>query len=833
MNRILVLLFVIICNSVFSQVQSPAEFLPNYGKQVTFYHQVEAYFKHLTEQSQWIKHQTYGQTTQERNLNAYFISTPENLKNLEVIRKNHLHEIGLYPNKSLDYKDVNVIWLSFNVHGNEIGAIESSLAIAFELINPKNSNTQKWLEDTVVILDPCLNPDGFSRYANWLRDISGKKTHPGLTDREHMEPWPGGRQNHYVYDLNRDWAWQTQLESQLRMNLYHEWMPMVHVDVHEMGFNEPYFFPPAAEPFHEQITPFQRDFHKKIGELTSKKFDKEGWMYYSGERFDLFYPSYGDTYPSFNGAIGMTYEQGGIGAGRAVNLKNGTVLTIQDRIDHHKMAVMAAVELSFVLKENLRKEFRNYFRDSRKKPKGKYQTYIVKNNAKNQELLKLLNRNRIETFFADETRKLTGYHYQSNKEKTFTVEPNDIIVSVNQPRAVLTQVLFEPHHKLSDSLSYDITAWALPMAYGVDSYALKTPLSIKTKTQINSYTTPLPSAVYAFYIPWNNRSSARVLSQLHQNKIKVRYAKKEVLFGNQKIERGGLIVTKGDNTGIQNFENTVSKLISEKSDFVGLESGFAENGGDLGGENYPLLSAPKVLVLGGAGVSNIDFGQVWFFMDQVVEYPLSIVEMAHFNRINWSDYTTLILPDGWYNFSDNQKKQIDEFIDKGGKVIAIDGALSVFEDREGYSLTAYATEEEKSNAQKSNEEEQLKSRYLDFEGYERRSISSFIPGAIIENRLDRTHPLAFGLGENYFSLKTSDRSYKVLKNVQNVVYIPQNYISSGFIGHKLKKNIEETVSFAVEYKRNGKIIYMIDNPLFRGFWENGNLLFSNALFLVD
>ncbi len=832
MNRILSTLLLLVCTSVFSQLQSPTDYLPNYGKQVTFYHQVEDYFTHLTKNSDWIKHQKYGQTTQERNLNAYFISTPENLKNLETIRKNHLNEIGLFPSKST-YKEVNVIWLSFAVHGNEIGAIESALAIAFELLDPKNTTTKKWLEDTVVILDPCLNPDGFSRYSNWLRDISGKKTHPGLTDREHMEPWPGGRQNHYVYDLNRDWAWQTQLESQLRMNLYHDWMPMVHVDVHEMGFNEPYFFPPAAEPFHEQITPFQRDFHKKIGELTSKKFDKEGWMYYSGERFDLFYPSYGDTYPSFNGAIGMTYEQGGIGAGRAVLLKNGAVLTIQDRIDHHKTAILAAVELAYIMRDNLRKEFRNYFKDSRLKPKGKYQTYVIKNSSKNEELLKLLQRNRIESSVANETRKLTGYHYQSNKEKVFTIEPNDLLVSVNQPRAVLTQVLFEPHHKLSDSLSYDITAWALPLAYGVEGYALKGSLSVKTKTEVESPLRVAVPSAYAFYVPWDGRSSARVLSQLHQHKIKVRYAKRTMSFGNQKIEKGGLIVAKGDNPKVENFENLISKLLQEHPNAMPLETGFGEKGGDLGGENYPLLQAPKVLVLGGSGVSNLDFGQVWFYMDQVIEYPLSIVELAQFNRINWSEYTTLIMPDGWYNLTDSQKKRIDDFVDKGGKVIAIEGALRFFEDREGYNLTAFATDDEKKANEKSNEQEQLKSRYLEFEGYERRAISSLIPGAIVENRLDTTHPLAFGLGEQYFSLKTSEQHYKLLKSAQNPIYIPKNYLSFGFIGSKLKKSIEESVSFAVDNKGAGKVIYMVDNPLFRGFWENGNLLFSNALFLVQ
>ncbi|HQV36839.1 MAG TPA: M14 family zinc carboxypeptidase [Flavobacterium sp.] len=833
MNRIYSFLFLFIGCFCFSQPKSPSEFLPNYGKQVTYYHQVEAYFQQLVQNSDWIQYQKYGETNQERNLNAYYISTPENLKNLEEIRKNHLNAIGLYPTKSTAVKDKTIVWLSFNVHGNEIGAVESAMNVAYELVNPTNKDTKNWLQDIVVILDPCLNPDGFSRYANWLRDISGKKTHPGTTDREHMEPWPGGRQNHYVYDLNRDWAWQTQIETQLRMDLYHQWMPMVHADVHEMGYNEPYFFPPAAEPYHEQIAPFQRDFHKKIGELTSKKFDKEGWMYYSGERFDLFYPSYGDTYPCYNGAVGMTYEQGGIGAGRAVVMKNGELLTIQDRINHHTKALLAVVELSFVQKETLNIEFRAYFKDNRTKPKGKYQTYIIKNSAKNLELTNLLNRNRIESSFADETKKLSGYHYQSNKDKGFTIEPNDLIIKVDQPRAVLTQVLFEPNQKLTDSLSYDITAWSLPFAYGVESYAVKGNLAIKTKSKIEVSAPSKIEMAYAYYIPWNNRSSARVLSLLHQNNIKVRSARKEVYFGDLKIEKGGLIVNKGDNQKVINFEQTVVNLIAEKYDYVALESGFAKNGGDLGGENYPLLKAPKVLVLSGSGVSNIDFGQVWFFMDQVIEYPISTVEVQYFNRVNLLEYTTLILAEGFYGFSDEQKKKIDDFVSKGGKVIAIGGAITQFEDREGYHLTKFATEDEKTESKKLQEEAELSDRFLDYEGSERRSLSGYVPGAIVENVMDSTHPLTFGLGNNYFSLKTTESNFKLLKGAQNVIYVPKKYQSFGFIGNKLKTQLEETVSYAVDNVGNGKVIYMIDNPLFRGFWENGNLLFSNALFLVD
>ncbi|AWH85480.1 hypothetical protein HYN59_10280 [Flavobacterium album] len=815
-----------------AQLKSPAEFFPNYGKQVSYYYQLENYFGYLIQNSGMVVHKPYGLTNQERGLNAYVISTPENLKELENIRLNHLYSIGM-GGKQVNVADKAIVWLSFNVHGNEPAAAESAMSVAYELVNPKNAATKEWLKNTIVILDPCLNPDGYSRYGNWLRDISGKEPNPNASDREHMEPWPGGRQNHYAYDLNRDWAWQTQVETQQRIVLYNEWMPMVHVDVHEMGYNEPYFFPPAAEPMHDFITQGQKDFHNAIGEMTAKKFDNQGWNYYTRERFDLFYPSYGDTYPSFNGAVGMTYEQGGIGAGRAITMANGNTLTLQDRINHHTTAVLTAVETASWQKDKLVRNFRAYFKDSRENPKGKYRTYIVKNSGKNEELALLLKRNKIQFAYADESKKLTGYHYQSDKDKEFTIEPNDLIVSANQPKSVLTQVLFEPAQRLTDSLSYDITAWALPHAYGVESYALKKDLAIKTKAEVSRKGKFEYERVYAYYVPWNGRASAKVLSLLFKNNIKVRSSRKASAFRGIKVSPGDLVILKGDNPQINNFKETMNALLDEKPDYEVIESGFSLSGADLGGESYPLLEAPKVLLLSGNSVSPTDFGQAWFYMDEIIDYPVTIVDVQNLGRIKLSDFTTIILPDGWYEFSDSQKTSLDGFINDGGKVIAIAGALNIFEDRAGYSLTRFATDADKDLEAKEGDEEALNARYYDYQNAERRAISGSVPGAIVENVLDKTHPLSYGLGDRYFSLKTTDSRYQLLKNVWNVAYVPSGYKNFGFIGRSLKKKLENTVTFAVEQKGTGAIIYMVDNPLFRGFWENGNLLFSNALFLVD
>lgn len=826
----IIFLFAITVNA---QLKSPAEFSQSYGKTASYYHQVENYFEHLVQNSEYIQHKSYGQTTQERSLNVYYISTPENLRDLENIRQNNLYQIGMADAKPTMVNDKVIVWLSFNVHGNEIGATESAMSVAYELINPENKDSKEWLENTIVILDPCLNPDGFSRYGNWLRDISGKNTHPGLNDREHMEPWPGGRENHYSYDLNRDWAWQTQIETQQRMVLYNEWMPMVHVDVHEMGFNEPYFFPPAAEPMHDFITDGQKDFYNAIGEMTAKKFDSEGWNYYTRERFDLFYPSYGDTYPTFNGAVGMTYEQGGIGAGRAITMNNGNLLTLQDRINHHTAAILTAVETASWQKDKLVKNFRAYFKDSREEPKGKYRTYIIKNTGKTDQLTRLLKRNKIQYAYAAESKKTSGYNYQSDTTKDFTIEPNDLIVSVNQPKATLTQVLFEPAQKLTDSLSYDITAWALPHAYGIDSYAIKGNLSIDTKKEISYKGKFDYERIYAYYVPWNGRASAKLLGLMLKSGIRVRSSRKASAFRGIKVSPGDLVILKGDNPQLQDFKNMMESLLDKKRDYEVVESGFSLEGGDLGGENYPLVATPKVLLLAGNSVSATDFGQVWFYMDEIVNYPVSIVEIQNLERVNLLEFNTIILPDGWYSLPESDKKSIDTFIDNGGKVIAIANALSVFEDRPGYSLTKFATDEAKLLETTLSDNETLESRFYDFQNAERRALSGSVPGAIVENILDKSHPLSYGLGDKYFSLKTNDTHYQLLKNAWNVAYVPAKYKNFGFIGKSLKKKLENTVTFAVQQKGKGQIIYMVDNPLFRGFWENGNLLFSNALFLVD
>jgi hypothetical protein len=280
--RFLLFLTFLCSLSAIAQLKSPADFLGyEIGTQFSRHADVVRYFEHVAANSDMVTYQEYGKTNERRPLTYAVVTAPANQANIESIRKNNLAQTGIIESTSTSNADKAIVWLSYNVHGNEASSTEASMVTLYELI----TNKKEWLENTVVIIDPCVNPDGRDRYANWYNQVASSPYDPLQAAAEHHEPWPGGRPNHYLFDLNRDWAWATQVETQQRLKIYNQWMPQIHVDFHEQGINEPYYFAPAAEPFHEIITPFQRDFQTEIGKNHATYFDQEGWLYFTKERF--------------------------------------------------------------------------------------------------------------------------------------------------------------------------------------------------------------------------------------------------------------------------------------------------------------------------------------------------------------------------------------------------------------------------------------------------------------------------------------------------------------------------------------------------------------------
>lgn len=826
--------FTITCG--FCQIKSPETFFDTgYGDHFTPHHLLVDYAYYLAESSDYMNIEQYGSTNEKRPLLLATFTSPANNRALEDIRKTNLANAGMAEIEESEKIEKAIIWLSFGVHGNEAGGPESAINVMYRLANP-DSEMKEILENAVILIDPSVNPDGYSRYTNWIWQVSGKKVHPKSDDREHMEPWPGGRVNHYLFDLNRDWAWQTQVETQQRMVKYNQWMPHIHVDYHEMGHNSHYYFAPAAKPYHNYITDFQRNFQTEIGRQNAAYFDAKSWMYFTRETFDLFYPSYGDTYPTFNGAIGMTYEQAGHSrAGRAIELNNGDVLELRDRIEHHTATAMTTIRTAVSNRMEMVNQFKNYFSESMKAPKGKFKGYIVKKSDNQEELARLLDRNKILFGYSAIGENATGYDYFTGTKKGFRVEKGDLVIDAYQPKSTLLQVLFEPEHMLEDSLTYDITAWSLPFAYGVQAYGLdKKPEIPVKKISDESFSFNCPEDAYAYYFEWGTTPAHKTLAALLEKDIHLRLTSKSARFGGNEISGASLVAIAGDNRHKDDFHQVVKEVLSNVVVQKGcLSTGFSMNGNDLGGSNFRLLENPRVLTISGERVGTNDFGQIWNFFENHLEYPISVVDINDIGNINLADFDVLILPNGYYNLESNVMDNIQKWVTDGGKLIAIGGALRNLSEKEGFALQRYATEEEKEDAEKAAEELKIRERLESYDGQERRSIRNSVPGAVIKNKLDTTHPLAYGLGDYFYSLKTSSATYGLMKDAWNVAYVPENFESYGFIGTLLKKRVANTVSYAVEEKGGGTVIYMVDNPLYRGFWHGGLNIFANAIFLVE
>ena len=692
----------------------------------------------------------------------------------------------------------------------------------YELITKK----QTWLENTVVIIDPCINPDGRDRYANWYNQVKATPYNALQNATEHHEPWPGGRPNHYLFDLNRDWAWATQVESQQRLIIYNKWMPHVHVDFHEQGINEPYYFAPAAEPYHEIISDWQRQFQTDIGKNHAKYFDKEGWLFFTRERFDLLYPSYGDTYPTFMGAIGMTYEQAGHGrAGLGINTDEGYELTLIDRVAHHNTTGLSTVEISSKNAKQLNTEFKKFF----SKSDFTYKSYVLNGNPdKIEALTQLLDKHEIKYGYKSNG-TVTGFNFQTNTKSSLNVN-NALVVSTNQPKGNMVKVLFEQDAKLSNPLTYDITAWSVPYAYGIETIAstsiIPTDKNTVSKNTINS---PLPSGA-GYISKWNSMQDASFLTELLINNIKVRFSEKDLSFNGTSFKKGSLVITKSDNRSNSEFHQLVTSIANKhQRKLFAATSSFSDNGTDFGSPDIKLVNKQRIAILKGSGVSSLSYGAIWHFFETQLKYPLTSIDTDYFSNVSLDKYDVLILPEGWYSraIKDNRLTDLKEWVRNGGKVIAMGRAVGFFNEKEGFNLKKNKEEDEK-------DENDDNEKLIPYDQRENNRVKDFITGSIYKIAIDKTHPLAFGYDDTYFSLKLGNSSYQLLDNGYNVGYIKDDAVSvSGFSGEDAKAGLKNSMVFGETRMGSGSIIYLSDDVLFRSFWENGKLFLVNGIFFVN
>lgn len=807
--------------------KSPAAFLGyELGSRFTPHQQIVGYFREAqSANTHLMKLEQYGLTTEGRPLLLAIVTSQQNMRSLEAIRENNLRLTGLRSDRPGDLAAPAIVWLSFGVHGDEAGCSEASMNVVYELLNPATADAKEFLKNTVVIIDPCPNPDGHERYVNWYMQMKGENADPDARAREHQEPWPGARYNHYYFDLNRDWAWQTQLETKSRMVQYNRWMPTVHGDFHEWGYSHAYNFTPAVPPYHELITPFQKGFQRLIGKNIASRFEDKGWWYFTKAADDLCYPSYGDTYPLFNGSVGISFEQeGGGAAGSVIANGKGDTLTLQERIDRHFTIAMATLETVAENSALLVNEFKNFF-DCENGDGKEYTSFVIPAPSSNKTdgLKHLLDINGIG-YGISGVDSLMGYNHFTENVEPFSAK-NALVVRTFQPKGVLAKVLFEPRTRLVDSASYDITAWSLPFVYGLLTYGVKesVPFTVCPEKQIRP---GVPPAADGYLVDYLSFEDAKFLVSIVRSGIKVSYAESEFFYDGKKYARGTLVIFKKENEGMM---EALERAAHEYGVCAApLSSEFGKRLSESGAVKLRLIGRPSIVLITGEGVVATAAGEVWHLFDQQLHYPISLVNAKELGKVDWKNTDIIILPNGKYSFNSDPEtvEGLKTWVKQGGKLIAIDNAVEQMADGD------WGLYKIKSEAQKRDEKLLSFAELKKIEGGQYSELMSNVAGAIYKTELDTTHPLAFGIGRFFYVLKRQAAFYERLKDGGNVGLIKRGGFVAGLVGNHLKAIKKEGLSFGVQRYGRGSVVYFADDPIFRCFWENGKMLFSNAVFLV-
>ena len=435
----------------------------------------------------------------------------------------------------------------------------------------------------------------------------------------------------------------------------------------------------------------------------------------------------------------MTYEQaGGGGAGLGVLNSENEILSLKDRINHHTTTGLSTVEISSKNADRLNNEFINFF----KSQENNKTNYVIQGNKdKVKSLTKLLDYHEIKYAFASNNGKFNGYSYLMNKNTKVEINKNDLIIKTNQPKGKLVEILFEQKTKLSNPLTYDITAWSLPYAYGLEASVITQDIET-INHEFNFEVNKVNFNSMGYIFDWKSLDDAQFLAKLLNNNFKVRYTTKTVTTNGKKFSPGSLIVLDRDQN-ITDFHKSIIKI----ADFHGRRShdiltGISENGPDLGSSDVKLIHETKVAVLTGDQISSLNYGAIWHFFEKQLNYPLTHLNYETFNSVDLSSVDVLILPSGFYESSKGNNNALKDWVSSGGKVIAMDRALN--------SLTNLDIGLEKNENENENEINKL----VKYDERNKSRIKESISGAIFKINLDNTHPMAYGYEDNYyFSLK--------------------------------------------------------------------------------
>ena len=786
------------------------------------------YVEILARASKRVTIKEYARSHESRALKLLTFTSPENHERIEEIRNEHLKNCFGASQMGLDPTEMPVVvYMGYSVHGNESSGANAALLLSYYLAAGQSDEIDALLKNTVILVDPCMNPDGFQRFSGWANSHRSYYPNPDDQDREHHEVWPNGRTNHYWFDLNRDWLLLQHPESVGRVNEFKRWMPNVLIDAHEMGTNSTYFFQPGIPSRNNPETPDENfELTQELANFHAAALDSIGSIYYSKESFDDFYYGKGSTYPDANGCIGILFEQAS-SRGHIQNSIHGDV-TFPFTIRNQLNTSLSTLRGCSALQEKLNRYQGQFFADARREAKtDKVKAFVFGNEkdpSKAKAFSNILKGHGIEIYRSGINRDKDGV----------PVGNSQYVVPTNQNNYRLIKAIFDKTTTFSDSLFYDVSSWTIPLAFDLD---------IETRTSIPKIDESVPlshisgsaeiiggrsSLGYAFEL--HDYFSHKLVYQLLRDGVKVKITNDPITIttGRENVEfsAGAIVIP----VSIQpDKEVRVHQLLerfarSGGTTIYSIQSGLTPEGNDLGSPSFSLLRDPKVALLVGKGVNAYEAGEVWHLLDKRFRMRVTLLDKDQWEKADLSRYNTLILVNG--NFDDLSLPKLESWLKAGGVLITQKNATNWLKDIDWAEIKAKVEETNDS------EKDALSTR-KPYRDYQRTRGAQVTGGAIFQGIGDLSHPILYGF---------KDEKIPIFRNHNNVFEITENPYAtplvysespliSGYVSDKNLAKVSSSAALIVKGYGSGRIIAFADNPNFRAFWYGTNKLFLNAVFL--
>ena len=792
----------------------------------------------------------YSATWEGRPLYYLVLSAPQNMARIDAIRADMATMAAGRPGNGLA---MPVTWLAYGVHGNEISSTDAALMTAYHLLAAQgDERAAKIMRETIVVIDPMQNPDGRARFVNNFLASTGITPAADRQAAEHDEPWPSGRVNHYMFDLNRDWFTLSQPETRGKVAAIRQWNPVVVVDLHEMGGDETYFFSPAAQPFNPNLSAAQIRAYELIGRYNASAFDAMGEPYFTREVYDLFYPGYGDTWNAHQGAIGSTYEQGSA-RGLVFARRDGTELTYADGVRNHFTASLATASAVADNPARFLADFAAYRSGnaSGAAGRGSYVIDLGQRRWNAERLGRRLAEQGITVLRREGAATVCGKSYPAGYLAVPQAQPAARLVRslLDRDTPLPPDFLAEQERRRSQDLPhelYDVTAWSVGPMAGAEVTLCNAAVSGEPLSAGDPIAAKAEgSGTFAIAVPWSDSGQARLVTLALREGIEGRVTDKAFTTAGRTFPRGTVVFPAGANT--PDKMTRLAALTREVgAHSVALENGWVDSGPNLGSESFVRLTLPRVAVAWDDGISQLSAGALRYVLEQRLGLPVTPIRTQRIARADLSDYDVLLVPEGDPSgaLGEGGQRTIREFVRRGGVLVTIGDSLETFA---GGDAPLLAVKREAALGREPAGEKDDKARLAEAVAItsdseyrevikDQQALPDELPGALLNVVAERDHFLSAGYDDGAVVLATGTQIFTPLDRAQGVNVLrfaaPANLIASGYVWEENRKQLAYKPYLMAQRQGRGLVIGFAHDPSTRAYLEGLDLMIANAVLVA-